>query len=153
MSEHEKASTVQIHIDGHKYESPNPTTGAALYVLGHIAAELELFRGGPSERDGSPVENGPEVVQLKDNEHFHSGRPKPYTIYVNAEAKEVTARTLSFDDLVKLAFPVPPTGENILFDITYDAGPSENQEGSLKPGDSIKVKKGMIINVSATNRS
>jgi hypothetical protein len=44
MSEHEHTHEVRIHIDEHKYESPNPTTGAALYTLGNVAAGLELYR-------------------------------------------------------------------------------------------------------------
>ena len=42
MQEEEHTRTVRIHIDEHRYESPNPTTGAALYQLGHIAASLDL---------------------------------------------------------------------------------------------------------------
>lgn len=153
MSNHENASTVKIHIDGHQYESPNPATGSALYALGHVAADLELFHGVPGDQEGSPVENGPEVVYLKENDHFHSEKPKPYTIYVNGQQKEITTKTLSFADLVKIAFPVPPTGENILYTVSYEDGPSENQQGSLKESQSIKVKKGMIFNVTATDKS
>lgn len=153
MSKHENASPVRGHIDGRQYESPNPTTGAALYALGQIEAGLELYRGDPGAGDEWPVENEVEVVHLKDNDHFHSDRPKPFTIYVNGEQKEVSAKTLTFEDLVKVAFPVPPTGTNILFTISYESGPSDNHEGSLTVGGSIKVKKGMVFNVIATDKS
>ena len=33
----EHKQEVRIHIDQHHYESPNPTTGAALYALGNVA--------------------------------------------------------------------------------------------------------------------
>jgi hypothetical protein len=35
---------VRIHIDEEPHHSPNPTTGAALYALGHVLAGLELYR-------------------------------------------------------------------------------------------------------------
>jgi hypothetical protein len=35
--EHQNKHEVRIHIDQHRYESPNPTTAAALYLLGHVA--------------------------------------------------------------------------------------------------------------------
>ena len=67
---------MRIHIDQHKYESPNPHDGAALYVLGNVAAGLELFREVTGDREDQPVENGPEIIHLKEDEHFHSGPPK-----------------------------------------------------------------------------
>jgi hypothetical protein len=33
---------VRIHIDQQPYESPNPTTGEALYALGSVKPGLEL---------------------------------------------------------------------------------------------------------------
>jgi len=64
-SEHNE---VQIHIDQQQYESPNPTTGAALYSLGHIGAELQLYQVVNGHQEDELVENGPEVVQLKNGE-------------------------------------------------------------------------------------
>ena len=34
----------RVHIDRHPYESPNPTTGAALYALGKVPAGFQLYR-------------------------------------------------------------------------------------------------------------
>ena len=64
-SEHNE---IQIHIDQQQYESPNPTTGAALYSLGHIGAELQLYLVVNGHQEDEPIENGPEVVQLKNGE-------------------------------------------------------------------------------------
>ena len=44
MFEHEDGSKVKIFIDENAYHSPNPTTGAALYVLGSVQPGMELFR-------------------------------------------------------------------------------------------------------------
>lgn len=153
MSEHEHGNEVRIHIDQHQQESPDPTTGAALYLLGKVPAGLELYREVSGDREDQPIENGPEIVHLKEDEHFHSGPPKTYTIYVNGEQKEVTTKTVSFAEIVALAYPKPPKGDNILYTVSYEDGPLANPQGSLKDGETVKVKNGMIFNVTATDKS
>jgi len=144
---------VRIHIDQHKYESPNPTTGAALYTLGNVAGGLELYREVSGDKEDKPIENGPEAIHLKEDEHFHSGPPKTYIIYVNGKQEVETTRTMSFAEIVKLAYPIPPTGDNILYTVSYEDGPHANQQGSMKEGETIKIKNGEIFNVTATDKS
>src|SRR5271166_2764374 len=101
----ERKHPVRIHIDQNPYESPNPTTGEALYILGEVPVGLELYREVTDDKEDQPVENGPDTVHLKEDEHFHSGPPKVYTIYVNGQKKEVTTKRLTFADIVALAYP------------------------------------------------
>jgi hypothetical protein len=144
---------IRIHIDQTRYESPTPTTGRALYELGHVAAALALYREVRGDREDEPIENGPELVHIKEDEHFHSGPPKSYTIVVNGEEKIVTTKRVSFSEIVKLAFPVPPSGNNILYTVSYEDGPPANPQGSMKEGETVKVKDWMIFNVTATDKS
>lgn len=77
-----------------------------------------------------------------------------FKIFVNGkEKKDIRTPELSFDDLVKLAFPTPPAGTRVIFTIIYRDGPSANPEGSLVPGESVKIKNGMIFDVTATTES
>jgi hypothetical protein len=81
-------------------------------------------------------------------------REKTITIIVNGREKTVTERELTFDQVVKLAFDNPPYGTNTLFTITYRKSGSEHQpEGHLVEGGTVKVKKGTIFNVTATDKS
>lgn len=153
MSEHEHKHEVRIHIDEHKYESPSPTTGAALYKLGNVAAGLELYREVTGDREDREIENGPEPVHLKEDEHLHSGPPKAFTIIVNGRKKEVSTKTLSFDQVVALAFNPVPVGPNVQFSVTYRKGPHKNPEGTLTEGQTVRIKDGMIFDVSETNKS
>lgn len=155
MENHEHKRHVRIHIDEKPYESPNPTTGEALYQLGHVQTGYDLFREIEGDKEDPVVENDAEPIHLREDEHFHSGpeQPRKFIIIVNGQKKEVTTRNVTFDQIVKLAFPNPPAGANILYTVSYEDGPRENPQGSLKEGQSAKVKNGMIFNVTATDKS
>lgn len=91
---------------------------------------------------------------LKDKDKKDDDKPgKTVTIIVNGREKVVRKDELSFDEIVALAFDPPPTGENIVFTITYRRGQGEKPEGSLVEGETVKIKKGMIFNVTATDKS
>jgi hypothetical protein len=76
-----------------------------------------------------------------------------FTIIVNGQKKAVTSEILTFAQIVTLAFPTPATGDNILYTVSYEDGPHDNPQGSLKEGGSVKIKNGMIFNVTATDKS
>ena len=86
------------------------------------------------------------------NPHEH-GEKKTVNIIVNGREKPVEKTDLTYDEVVALAFNPPPTGDNILITIVYRRGHGEKPEGSLLPGGSVKVKDGMILDVTATDRS
>lgn len=78
---------------------------------------------------------------------------KEFTIYVNTRPKVVHERELTFDQVVDLAYNPRPTGENIVFTITYRRGPDHQKEGNLYEGESVKIKEGMIFDVAHTDKS
>lgn len=82
------------------------------------------------------------------------GHDKTITIIINGRKKEVAKKDLSYMDVVNLAYDnSPPTGPNIVFAITYRRGHGDKPEGSLVEGQSVKVKEGMIFNVTPTDKS
>ena len=153
MSEHEHKHEVKIFIDQNEYNSPSPTMGAALYALGKVEPGLELFREVTVDREDPEISNGPETVHLKQNEHFHSGKPKEYKIYVNGQEKKVATKIVTYEQIVLLAFPTPVTGPNIRYTVGYEDGPHKNPSGSLMPGGKVQVKDGMIFDVTPTDKS
>jgi hypothetical protein len=78
---------------------------------------------------------------------------KVITIVVNGTQKAVEKEEMSFTEIVHLAFEDPPYGENTLFTITYRRGHGHKPEGILAEGESVKVKDGMIFDVTATDKS
>lgn len=78
---------------------------------------------------------------------------KERTIIVNGREKVVASKELTFDEVVALAFDPVPTGPYICLTVTYRRGQGNKPEGTLHEGESLKVKDGMIINVTATDKS
>ncbi len=76
---------VRIHIDQTPHESPNPTSGEALYVLGKVPAGYELYREVQGDREDEPIHNNGEHVHLKEDEHFHSVGETPEGIQAHRE--------------------------------------------------------------------
>lgn len=89
----------------------------------------------------------------KDKESEKDKDEKATVIVVNGREKTVSGKEISFDQLVALAFDPPPTGGNIVFTITYRRGPDGRPEGSVVVGGTVKLKKGMVFNVTATDKS
>ncbi len=144
---------VRIHIDEKSHESPNPTTGEALYALGEVKHGLELFREVDGDREDPGVDRGPETIHLKEDEHFHSGPPREITIIVNTRKKKVTATKLAFIEVVALAYQPVRTDPKVLYTVTYGRGPKANPEGELLAGHTVKLKDGMVFLVTETDKS
>jgi hypothetical protein len=77
---------------------------------------------------------------------------KTITIIVNTREHQVEKDDITFDEVVALAFNPVPSGPNILLTVTYHRGQG-NKSGDLLPGKSVKVKHGMVFDVTATDRS
>jgi hypothetical protein len=89
--------------------------------------------------------------QQQDKDH---GKEHEFTIVINGQAKVVTERELSFEEVVSLYYDGnPPTGPNWEFTVTYRRGHGDKPDGSLVAGQTVKVKDGMIFNVTATDKS
>jgi len=74
-------------------------------------------------------------------------------IIVNGQKKEVTEKKLSFEQVVKLAFPDAEFGPNIAYTVTYKRGTNQKPKGVMVQGDVVTIKKGMVFNVTRTDKS
>lgn len=153
MSEIETTANkkVRIHIDRREYESKSPTTGKDLYKLADIPHNRELFREVDGDHEDIHIQRDEQELKLKQDDHFYS--QKEIYIIVNGRKIETVETHLTFDELVKMAYENPPYGPNTLFTITYRNGPKKNPEGTLVAGNKVRIKKGMVFNVTATDKS
>lgn len=78
--------------------------------------------------------------------HDHA---KTHDIVVNGRPRTFRGQKISYDEIVRLAFP-----EGI-FDVLYTVSYANprGRDGTLAPGQDVSVKDGMSFNVGKTNRS
>ena len=84
------------------------------------------------------------------NDHGHQDE---FKIIVNGREKIVHQKQLSYIEVVKLAFENPVFNESIVYTVTYKKGPEHHSEGTMVEGDTVKIKNGMIFNVTRTDKS
>lgn len=144
---------LRIHIDRKPYDSHNPIVAKALYALGNVQPGHELYREARGNHEDGLIRDGDVVVHLREDEHFYSAAAGEHPVTVNGRPKVVTAKELSFAEVVALAFDTPPTGPNAIFTVTYRKGGGKNHEGTLIAGESVRIKDGMIFNVTPTDKS
>ncbi len=79
---------------------------------------------------------------------------KTVTIIVNGRERSWPKNSeISYEQVVELAFTSPPSGEGVQITVQYTRGEGHKPSGTLVKGQSVKVKDGMVFDVTATNRS
>lgn len=92
-----------------------------------------------------------EVHKEKKPDMPDDAQSKEVTVMINGRPFKVAKDDLSFSDIVTMSNQ--PTGPNVSYTITFRRGHGNKPEGSLVEGNDVKVKDGMIINVTATDKS
>lgn len=78
---------------------------------------------------------------------------KEIEILVNGQIHTVEKDTLTYEEVVIMAFGNYEDKPDINYSVTYFHGNVHKPKGELVKGESVKAKKGMIFNVSRTDRS
>ena len=73
-------------------------------------------------------------------------------IFVNAKRKAWDQDSISYTQVVDLAYP-PPHSPTEIFTVQYSRGPKENPQGTLVSGRSVMVRSGMVFDVTRTDKS
>lgn len=154
MSDHKHE--VRIHIDQNPFHSPTPTSGADLYELGNVPEGKVLYKEVEGDQEDQLVRIDSPKIDLAEDEHFRSddAPEKYYMIIVNTDPVIVDHDVLTFNELVNIAFPVLPTGQDPEFTVSFEHAKSIPHHGDLPAGGTVTVKKhGTIFDVDHTNRS
>lgn len=81
-------------------------------------------------------------------------KKKELIIIVNGVKKQVEKKEISFEDVILLAFGTFDLAETVAYTVTYSYKKGHhNDKGILVKGDSVKLKEGMVFNVTRTTRS
>lgn len=151
MQDVEKKHEVRIHINRKPYESPNPTTGTALYELGDISYGYELIREVHGDHEDVPIPRDGQEIHLTKDEHFYS--EQMFEIIVNGTLHEWPNKDITYAQVVTLDVPDYPQHPEITYSVKYKNGHGNKPEGTLSPGGSVKIKNGEIFSVSPTGQS
>jgi hypothetical protein len=90
-------------------------------------------------------------VEVNSNCNQAPGQNRTVTIIVNGRPREVTGKSISYEEIVTLAFPDDAANQDNDFTVAY-ANP-HGKDGELVTGQEVHVKDGMVFNVTKTNRS
>lgn len=127
-------------------------SGAILYGLAKSGDGEGVFLEVPGGEDR--LIEPDELIDLTRPgvERFITARLR-FEIIVNARSRSVNARTVTFEQIVQLAFP-GQHAPNVVFSMTYRHAVSTPHAGELGAGGSVDVKKkGTVFNVTRTVQS
>jgi hypothetical protein len=89
-----------------------------------------------------------------DNKENKEKKEKTVTIIVEGTPHEWTkGDMITYAEVVTLEVPDYQSHPEITYSVKYKKGDNNKPEGVLVPGASVKVKDGMIFNVSETGQS
>ncbi len=81
------------------------------------------------------------------------GQSSEFNIVVNGKAKKVDHQVLTFDEVVKLAYPTPPAQGDIVYIVTFHNADQEPKNGDLVEGKTVTVRNGTQFDVKHSFRS
>ncbi len=125
------------------------------------ASDIRHYASIPDDHEivldsaGDKLIGDDDVVRLKRKgvERIRSRPAEKLCIMVNTREKWVEPGKITFVELIVLAFPDEPQGSNTAFTVSFRRGRGDKPEGTLIDGEMVKLKKGMVFNVSATDKS
>lgn len=147
--------TDRFFVDGISLEWPRKTlTGANILFLAGKGADLELILERQDQPDKVIDEDDEVRIGAPGVERFHT-RPAQVnvTIFVNTRPTPWTKKRIKFEEVVLIAYPVPPPGKDIVYTVGYFDGPPKHPEGSLTQGKSVRVRDQMVFDVKFTDKS
>ena len=124
-------------------------------MLGNIGEDEDVYLRIPEPyEDELLTEENKVDLARPGTEHFYSKeRPFKVIIIVNGREKPWEEKTISFIQVVTLAFGAGDNNPNRVYTVTYCKGPEPKPEGTMVKGSVVSVKNKMIFNVTATDKS
>lgn len=127
-------------------------TGQTIRDLFTLPGSAPLVRDLETPND-TPIGLG-DTVSFADGPVFYSREEHhstEITIIVNGREASVSGATISYSQVVAIAFP--QVDADTICTVTYKRGHPSKPEGSMANGDVVKLNCGMIFNVTPTRKS
>lgn len=155
-------SEIEIHVHLSDTEAPKAIKIAEDATVDQLVKAVQaagVAVGELGEEVLFLIENEEKLLKLerklldcgiKHGQHLHVGA---VVIIVNTRERKWYEKRISYEEVVKVAFGPNPAHETIVYTVDYSHGPEHHRTGTLVKGQSVKVKCGMIFNVTPTNKS
>lgn len=129
---------------------------SSLLEIFSLPASTHLLRDYESPTD--QVIDNMETIKFEDGPVFVTrckGKddPSSVTIIVEGTPHKWSKKSITYEEVIKLEVPEYPQTPPFTYAVKYRGGPNEKPEGILAPSATVKVKNGMIFNVSETGQS
>lgn len=144
----------KFKIDDRDLEWPRACiSGYLLKKIADLPAKYSLWldiRGGQDRKILDA-----DLINLDEPgvERFVSTPPKQICIIVNTREKQIEEGSITFTELVNLAFPNSLPTEMTAYTVSFYKGAGACPDGTLIEGETIELKKGMVFNVTETDKS
>lgn len=74
-------------------------------------------------------------------------------VIMNGQPKSVAKENLTYQEIIELALGVFDANESISYTVLYFKGNESKPKGALVNGETLKIRNGIVINVTRTDRS
>jgi hypothetical protein len=129
-------------------------TGKQIRELGNIPADHEIFLDIKEPYVDTLVQDD-TVIDLArpGKENFFSKEQSVKVLIINGRPRDWAEKTISFEQVVILAFGTYDNSPNKVYTVTFSEGPMSKPEGTMIKGSVVEVKNKMVFNVTATDKS
>ncbi|MBL7738451.1 MAG: multiubiquitin domain-containing protein [Chitinophagaceae bacterium] len=130
-------------------------TGKQIRELGKIDADDEIYLDikGPHQDELIADDTRVDLARPGTEYFISKETPVKVVLIVNGRQKLWEKRTISFEEVIILAFGSYNNNPNIVYTVTFDNGPHQNPDGTMTKGDFVRVKNKMVFNATATDKS
>jgi len=90
---------------------------------------------------------------IKEEKNEAAGQNREFVIIVNGREKAFSGKEIIFKQIVELAFGVYEESEGVVYTVSYSKGDDRKSGTMVKGGPAVKIKSGMIFNVTRTDKS
>ena len=147
---------LKYSIDGKNFETDKQyIKGSLIRNQGKIPDDFLIYLSNKKPWEDDLITDE-EIVDLARpaKETFYSKKEvNEFIIIVNGREKQWCEKTITFNQVVELAFGNYQDDPNTVYTVTYAKGPQQNLEGSIVKGTKAFVINKMVFNVTATNKS
>lgn len=83
----------------------------------------------------------------------HEHEDRTVTVVVNTRPHPWAEKTISYEEVIALAYPGQPLAEGDEATVRFSRGHDDKRDGTLTANHSVKVKNRMVFDVYRTSRS